>query len=115
MPDVTFQSKIYEMTLTWTHTVHDCYKDIVFTYSVMHCFTNGSSCSFHITENKEHTISELEPSTNYSVTVTASSKENPDIYSNPGNIETATLGTYITCVYCTYVLCIYLAHVYMFC
>ena len=110
MPDVTFQSRIYEVLLTWTHTVHDCYEDIVFTYSVMHCFiiTNGSSktCSYmSMTENKEYTINELEPSTKYSVTVTASSKENPDIYSNPGNIETTTLGNNMCIpVYALYVL-----------
>ena len=92
IPDVTIQSRIYKVLLTWNHTVRDCYRDIVFTYRITHCFANGTFCRFNTTENKEYTISELEPSTNHFVTVTAFSKENPDIYSNSVNVDTATLG-----------------------
>ena len=91
-PNVTIQSRIYEMSLKLTHTVQGCYRDV--SYSITLTFNNGSFNynRLHNTTAQEYTITELEPSTNYSVIVIAFSREDPDIHSNSVAVETATLG-----------------------
>ena len=41
-PNVTIQSRIYEVSLKLTHIVQGCYRDVVFAYSITLTFINGS-------------------------------------------------------------------------